>query len=135
MTSSANPSPDVEGQSSNNENAARVSFSNNNQSGCDANENNNGETGGDYNGGDNDSSSSSPPTPLYNSSRLKGYTTLFVSALYNYMAARDKFHQTSLELPSLNLCLAYDDLANLIEIPIGNPSRLRYAMACSLITV
>lgn len=90
---------------------------------------------------DDDGSSSSPPTttiPLHHSSRIKGYITLFVSALYCYMAAT---HMKDLngaeELRSLaNLCLYLDDLGNLVDISLdGLASRLRLVMACSMLTL
>ena len=54
-------------------------------------ENGGGKNGGDDNNEDDDASSATP-VPLHHSTRLKGYMTLFVSALYNYMAALDKLH-------------------------------------------
>ena len=78
--------------------------------------------------------------PLYHSTRLKGYTTLFVSALYNYLAAADKHNENkslaeTLESKFTNLCISLDDMGNLVERDYTNISRLRYAMACSMITM
>ena len=73
--------------------------------------------------------------PLYHSSRLKGYTTLFVSSLYNYLAASDTYHGERRADKLHNICLEYDDLANLVDRVYNNLERLRYAMACSMITV
>ena len=81
-----------------------------------------------------------PSEPLYHSTRLKGYTTLFVSALYNYLAAADKHNENkslaeTLESKFTNLCISLDDMGNLVERDYTNVSRLRYAMACSMITM
>lgn len=89
----------------------------------------------DKDDGDNKSSE-----PLYHSTRLKGYTTLFVSALYNYLAAADKHNENkslaeTLESKFTNLCISLDDMGNLVERDYTNISRLRYAMACSMITM
>ena len=100
----------------------RVSFQNE-----DANDDND-------NDGDNDSTSSQEEEPLYHSSRLKGYMTLFVSSLYNYMAAVDKKNGV-INDKFTNLCLEMDDLGNFVEREYNDLSRLRYTQACSMITM
>ena len=99
----------------------RVSFQNE-----DANDDNDND--------DNDSTSSQEEEPLYHSSRLKGYMTLFVSSLYNYMAAVDKKNGV-INDKFTNLCLEMDDLGNFVEREYNDLSRLRYTMACSMITM
>ena len=81
-----------------------------------------------------------PSEPLYHSTRLKGYTTLFVSSLYNYLAAADKHNENkslaeTLESKFTNLCISLDDMGNLVERDYTNISRLRYAMAYNIITI
>ncbi|KAL7531553.1 hypothetical protein ACHAXR_006752 [Thalassiosira sp. AJA248-18] len=125
---SAAPTADVEGQSPNNENLSRESSQN--DSDVD-------EGGGENeNGSDDDNSFSSPPAPLHHSSRLKGYITLLVSALYNYMAAAAKHHGAEVKFLT-TLCIDFDDLKHNTDIPTGTTtsSRLKFSMACSMITV
>ena len=106
----------------------------------DASDGNNNDTT-DANDKDNeDDVDNKPSEPLYHSTRLKGYTTLFVSALYNYLAAADKHNENksfadSIESKFTNLCISLDDMGNLVERDYTNVSRLRYAMACSMITM
>ena len=88
----------------------------------------------------NDEDKNKTSEPLYHSTRLKGYTTLFVSSLYNYLAAADKHNENkslaeTLESKFTNLCISLDDMGNLVERDYTNVSRLRYAMACSMITM
>ena len=94
----------------------------------------------DVNEEEKDDEDNKPSEPLYHSTRLKGYTTLFVSALYNYLAAADKHNENkslaeTLESKFTNLCISLDDMGNLVERDYTNISRLRYAMACSMITM
>ena len=89
---------------------------------------------------DKDDEDNKQSEPLYHSTRLKGYTTLFVSALYNYLAAADKHNENksfadSIQSKFTNLCISLDDMGNLVERDYTNISRLRYAMACSMITM
>ena len=83
---------------------------------------------------DNDSTSSQEEEPLYHSSRLKGYMTLFVSSLYNYMAAVDKKNGV-INDKFTNLCLEMDDLGNFVEREYKDLSRLRYTLGCSMCTM
>lgn len=113
--------------------------------------------GGDSSGDDDGNASDGLP-PLHKSSRIKGYFTLFVFALYNYIAASAKAaaveesENLSQDLMSNNTteyeydakaaivesdmwCLYMDDLGSLIELPLVSPRRLGYSMACSMITL
>ena len=94
----------------------------------------NEDANNDNDNDDNDDTSSSQDEPLYHSSRLKGYMTLFVSALYNYMAAVDQKNGV-INDKFTNLCLEMDDLGNFVEREYNDLSRLRYTMACSMITM
>ena len=80
---------------------------------------------------DKDEDNNKPSEPLYHSTRLKGYTTLFVSALYNYLAAADLHNENKSLAESIvtNLCITLDDMGNLVERDYANISRLRYGMA------
>lgn len=75
------------------------------------------------------------PPPIRRSTRLKGYITLFVSALYNYMAAADKLNGSPSNERLATLCITYDHLSNLVPIRSPNDSRLKYTMSCSMITI
>ena len=115
-----------------------VSFQQNDEVDNASDGNNNDNT--DANEEDNGDGDNKPSEPLYHSTRLKGYTTLFVSALYNYLAAADKHNENkslaeTLESKFTNLCISLDDMGNLVERDYTNISRLRYAMACSMITM
>lgn len=81
--------------------------------------------------GEDDGSSTIPPQPLYHSTRLKGYIVLFVSALYNFMAAADAGYVGI----SSNLCLEMDHLGSFADNIYTNESKLRYAESVSLITI
>jgi len=113
-----------------------VSFQQNDEVDNASDGNNNDNT--DANEEDNeDDVDNKPSEPLYHSTRLKGYTTLFVSALYNYLAAADLHNENKSLAESIvtNLCITLDDMGNLVERDYTNISRLRYAMACSMITM
>jgi len=106
----------------------------------DASDGNNNDTTDINNDDKEDDVDNKPLEPLYHSTRLKGYTTLLVSALYNYLAAADKHNENkslaeTLESKFTNLCISLDDMGNLVERDYTNISRLRYAMACSMITM
>ncbi|KAL9179778.1 hypothetical protein ACHAXT_007748 [Thalassiosira profunda] len=99
------------------------------------------EDGGDKQGGDStpadnddDASSAATPVPLHHSTRLKGYMTLLVSAIYNYIAAHDNLSDTTAGVMS-NMCIYYDNLGNLVETPLRSAERVRFAMATSMITI
>ena len=82
------------------------------------------------------SSSSSSPPPLYQSSRLKGYITLLISAVYNYIALADINDAYEAEKNASNLCLYIEDLSRFANnIPTEMQSRIRYAKSSALITL
>jgi len=111
-----------------------VSFQQNDEVDNNTSDGNNTDANGEE---DKDDEDNKPSEPLYHSTRLKGYTTLFVSALYNYLAAADLHNENKSLAESIvtNLCIALDDMGNLVERDYTNISRLRYAMACSMITM
>ena len=109
---------DVEGQTSNNDNPPRISFQN--------------DPPTEDNNGDGDVDETTPS--LHQSPRLKGYITLFVSALYNYFAASGKFDRDGGKLTKT--CLYLDYWAELGgQNTYTNTRRLRFSMACSTITM
>jgi len=93
---------------------------------------------GDGDGGEDndDGEEEEPPEPLYRSSRLKGYMTLLVSALYNYFAASDKYHgrENGAKLPNNNICLD-NFLTSIGHQPYTDDENLPYTMATSMATV
>lgn len=93
-------------------------------------------------GEDGSSTSSSATLPLHRSSRLKGYVTLFVSSLFNYISATELLQltkgaeggiETVAELEDF-LC-AVDNLGDLVHRGKANQHRLRLSIACSVITM
>lgn len=77
------------------------------------------------------STSSSPRPPLYKSSRLKGYITLLITAVYNYAAAAS-IAPTRLE--EIDWCLFVDDLGRFAVQDVENQSRVRFAKSSAMIT-
>ncbi len=77
------------------------------------------------------STSSSPLPPLYKSSRLKGYITLLITAVYNYAAAANIAPTISEEI---DWCLFVDDLGRFAVQDVQNQSRVRFAKSSAMIT-
>lgn len=80
------------------------------------------------------SQSSPPPSrPLFKSSRLKGYITLLVSAIYNFISVNDGYLQV---VPSsVNLCLLLDDISRSEKHLDFDEGRVQYANSVSTITI
>ncbi|KAL7550977.1 hypothetical protein ACHAWF_014187 [Thalassiosira exigua] len=123
------PATDVEGQRHGS--TQRVSFQNN----ATVIE----EGGGEQSEDDDASSSSSEPIPLHHSCRVKGYLTLFVSALFNYMAANEQLNWTHGDklTAHLNLCISSLSMNgnDVMGDPAQSPHRLRFSAAVSMITM